>query len=117
MYGALSVGWNMQFFDSYLIYERDAPPSDVDLLTRIQGSRKISRQQYHDLAFKYHLDHDLAARFPMFNGVVISGGIQNVFNSLPPIDANSGGAGYSTYGDPRLRRYTIEITKSFAVDD
>lgn len=117
MYGALSVGWNMQYFDSYLIYERDAPPSDVDLLTRIQGSRKIPRQQYHDVAFKYNLDNGLAARFPILTGVVISGGIQNVFNTLPPIDANSGGAGYSTYGDPRLRRYTIEITKSFAVDD
>ena len=43
-------------------------------------------------------------------------GVQNVFDTSPPILANLtpfGASAYSNVGDPRLRRYTISLRKQF----
>ena len=47
----------------------------------------------------------------------ISFGVQNVFNTSPPIEASSIllAGGYSSYGDPRLRRYALVVTKNFGL--
>ena len=45
----------------------------------------------------------------------ISFGIQNLLDRSPPILASTSpsSTGYSTYGDPRLRRYTVSFRKNF----
>ena len=112
--GSLWLGWNMQYYDSYLVYGRDDGQSSIDYNIRVQGSDRIPKQYYHDLSFKYDAGASWSSRIPFLKGVMITGGIQNVFDKSPPIDALSSDAGYSTYGDPRLRRYTLQITKSFS---
>jgi len=111
--GALSVGWAMQYYDSYLVYKVQDGPSSIDYVTGIQGSRSIESQSYHDVSFRYRLGEGLLSNVGAFSGTTISGGVQNVLNTSPPIEAYSADVGYSTYGDPRLRRYTLELSKSF----
>ena len=111
--GALSVGWNMQYFTSYLVYQSTDDPSTAANWIDTQGSRTIPSQTYHDVSFKYWLGDGVFSRFAAFQGVVFSGGIQNVLNTSPPIDTTDGDVGYSTFGDPLLRRYTLQLTKSF----
>ena len=51
-----------------------------------------------------------------FDGVELRVGVQNVFDKEPPIIAEpnfQSGASFSTYGDPRLRRYSVQLRKSF----
>jgi hypothetical protein len=45
----------------------------------------------------------------------ITVGISNVLDTSPPLVAPTGTIfnGYSPYGDPRLRRYSISLRKSF----
>jgi outer membrane receptor protein involved in Fe transport len=40
--------------------------------------------------------------------------VQNLFDRSPPLQAvTAPSGGYSYYGDPRLRRYSISVRKSF----
>ena len=110
--GALSLGWNMQYFDSYLTY-KIGDTTSADFYIAMQGSRKIERQTYHDVSFMYRLEDGWLAGREAFEGVVISGGIQNALNTSPPLITSFTDTGYSSYGDPRLRRYTLQLTKTF----
>ncbi|MEJ1962749.1 MAG: TonB-dependent receptor [Gammaproteobacteria bacterium] len=111
--GALSLGWNMQFFDSYLVYKIVDGGDSIDHAVHAQGARKIPTQTYHDLSFRYRLGQGVLSGVGLFSGTVISGGVQNVLNTSPPLDVNFIDVGYSSYGDPRLRRYSLQLTKSF----
>ena len=77
----------------------------------------IPRQVYHDLIATYRFD----AASPFAGGMLanseISFGIQNLFDKSPPILASTSpvSSGYSTYGDPRLRRYSISFRKNFGL--
>jgi outer membrane receptor protein involved in Fe transport len=111
--GPLTVAWNTQFYDSYLVFSTAGGSFEEDLLTRIQGSRRIETQVYHDILLTYRL----GSRFDgmMLSNSEISVGIQNLFDQDPPIVAAQAPSepGYSTYGDPRLRRFTVSLRKSF----
>jgi len=111
--GALSLGWNMQFLDRYRISYRYEPVEMNEYYARRQGSAYVPSQTYHDLSFRYDLGRSRFASVGLLDGVRISGGVQNVLNAHPPVDTRNLELGYSVYGDPRLRRYTLEVAKSF----
>lgn len=110
-YRQLSLVWNAQYFGGYSI--AFAEPSLASLVNEdligAQGSADISKQTYHDFLGQLRFDKYQAT---------VSFGVQNVFDSRPPIVVStilgsSGPYGYSVYGDPRLRRYTISFQKRF----
>jgi hypothetical protein len=113
--GPWTAGWSMQYFDSYSI--ENASPSLIGqnaLRVANQGSASVPSQVYHDALVSYRL----GATSAWWNNIVVTLGVQNVFNTSPPIIAGSniftfGPGDYSTYGDPRLRRYTFSIRKTF----
>ena len=110
-----SIGWNGQFYDSYRPYGAGDSESVVEQATINQGSHEIPNQSYHDVYARFNLGRFPGVRNGMLEGFDVTLGIQNVFNERPPIIStrvvNSGG--YSTYGDPRLRRYSIQLRKQF----
>ena len=113
--GPLRAGWNAQYYDSYFVHPANSSDAVEEGLSLRQGSGKISSQLYHDLYLRYALYES----FDIANGALSNAdlfvGIRNVFNESPPILATTGlgGAGYSTYGDPRLRTYSVSLRKRF----
>lgn len=114
--GGWSVQWNTQFYSHYNVYSTQ----DVSTTTGaavvaaaigLQGSARIPSQNYSDLYVSYRFDSDS----PVLRGLKISAGIQNIFDQKPPVRAIQSytQAGYSTYGDPRLRRFTLTLRKAF----
>ncbi len=119
--GPLALNWNAQYYDSYRIYTALALPLAPDQIAARansvlnQGSAMISQQVYHDLIATYRFDTATSFAGGLLANSEISFGIQNLFDKSPPILASTDptSAGYSTYGDPRLRRYSLSIRKSF----
>jgi outer membrane receptor protein involved in Fe transport len=114
--GRLGARWNTQFYDSYNVYSTQdiSIPNNlaiVDLAIEAQGAKRIPSQTYSDV----YMSYDLGAGEGALSGVRLSAGIQNVFNKKPPVVAISSftGTGYSRYGDPRLRRFTVSVRKAF----
>lgn len=109
--GRVSVRWNTQFYDSYTVYLTDDDAGQRDFRITAQGAEKVPSQMYSDVYASY----DFKDAAGPLNGVRISAGIQNLFDKKPPVIAVSGffAAPYSTYGDPRLRRFSISLRKSF----
>ena len=111
--GPWSAGWNAQYFDDYLVFSSTASEARIadDVLS--QGSERIESQIYNDIFVRYNFGSEQDA-WSVLNNVDFTFGIQNLFNEEPPILATAGTTGgYSTYGDPRLRRYSIQLRKSF----
>lgn len=110
--GSLDIGWNAQFYDSYSV-RRAVDPNDSgsnDNVAR-QGSERIPSQIYHDLNVRYRFGDSISS---VLRGVELSAGVQNLFDSRPPVRATGAAVGtYSAYGDPRLRRYTLSLRRSF----
>ncbi|MEL1263057.1 TonB-dependent receptor [Pseudoxanthomonas putridarboris] len=107
--GPLSLGWNMQYFDKYLVYNF-LDSGTRDTYVRNQGGAYIRSQRFHDISFKYRFGDVFEGSWA--SGLTIAGGIQNILNTAPRLDVNMD-TGYSTYGDPRMRRFRLELTKSF----
>ncbi len=101
-------GWNTQYFDSYKVFSATAAESLQESLVIDQGSSTIPSQTYSDIFVEYRLPGKL------LEGSRVRFGVQNIFNEIPPILASTNGRGlYSTYGDPRLRRYSILFQTAF----
>ncbi|WP_174273609.1 TonB-dependent receptor [Sphingomonas bacterium] len=109
--GNFSVQYNAQYYGPYRVYSPTEGASDVAFDVKLQGSSKIRSQIYHDL----YVSYTIPASSGILRGVKVSGGIQNLFNTSPPIIASLSYAqgGYSGYGDPRLRRFTLTLRKAF----
>jgi outer membrane receptor protein involved in Fe transport len=114
--GKLGVRWNTQFYDSYNIFSTNDPnvasgAASIANAIALQGTRRIPSQSYSDL----HVSYDFQDTGGVLSGLRISAGVQNIFDKKPPVVAIQSytQAGYSTFGDPRLRRFTISIKKSF----
>src|SRR5690606_10368906 len=112
--GPLALSWNAQYYDSYLAYTATASAASAASTVLSQGSASIPDQIYHDLIAMYRFDRAGPRSRGILDNSEISVGIQNLFDKSPPIIASGFiSAGYSTYGDPRLRRYSISWRKSF----
>jgi iron complex outermembrane receptor protein len=114
--GDLNIQWNTQFYNSYNSYNTADPSTASGAATiasaiSLQGARKVPAQSYTDLFVSY----DFGNGGRVLNGLRLSAGIQNLFDKAPPVIAITSyrGTGYSTYGDPRLRRFTVSLRKSF----
>ncbi len=110
---AWTFGWSAQYYDSYKVYESNAPDSAISDLVLSQGAPNIPGQTYHDLFVRYRIGAASFAR-GLFSDTEIMFNIQNVFDKVPPIIATDvADSGYSLYGDPRLRRYSLSLTRRF----
>ncbi len=110
--GSWFVGWNAQYYDSYRAYSGELlNDALIAQAVRRQGSATIPSQIYHDVFALYRTGQP-GILGGMFNDTEIRIGIQNVFDEEPPIVAISP-QGYSTFGDPRLRRYSVQFRKNF----
>lgn len=96
----VSMGWSANYFDSYC-------PGACELLGagNFLYNKKIESQFYHDIFMKYNIPK-------LGSGGYVKIGIDNVTNEIPPLSLASFPY-YSTYGDPRLRRYSLSFGLSF----
>ena len=106
--GPWSVALNTQFYDEYRVYASTADPFSQAGSTLLQGSSSIPSQTYTDISGRYVFDRG------WLTGTQVSVGVRNVFNQKPPMVATQDlSGGYSTFGDPRLRTYSVSIRRPF----
>jgi len=98
-----SAGWSAQYYDSYQIN-----PSSTTAVLSQGRSGKVSSQTYHDAFVRYHLPQ----RKGLLAGTEFSFGVKNLFNQAPPIDMSRRHY-YSSFGDPRMRRFYANVKKTF----
>lgn len=109
--GPLSVTWSAQYYHKYDV-GTSIPSIFNNWNYALQGSKTIPSQIYHDLGIGYKFRNTSGA----LRGAEVFGIIENVFDRRPPVTALGAGeviGTYSTYGDPRLRRFNISIKKSY----
>lgn len=114
------VGWDTDYYHSYLAYAATADTASIAHAIRIQGAERIPRQIYHNLyagiSFGELGSGSVFDRVLGNTGIAI--GVKNVFNKAPPFDAfsfgfpNSNGY-YSAFGDPRLASYYVTLKHAF----
>jgi len=107
--GPWLISWNAQYYDSYDVRDSSTVSADAPAVQG-QGTLKIPHQIYNDIVVRYNIG-DQVFHSPLSN-VELKVGIQNIFDKKPPVIAD-GFLGYSPYGDPRLRRFSISLLKSF----
>lgn len=110
--GGFTIRWNTQLYDRYRITTSTQNAASAAATILQQGSEWIPVQTYSDLNIAY----DFGDKDGLLNGVRIAAGVQNIFNQKPPVIASPtfiNGQTYSGYGDPRLRRFTLTLRKSF----
>ena len=110
--GPLTLSWNAQYYDGYSLRFGNPASSKASENTRVSnqgGVAWIPSQIYHDLTLRYRREQSRSWFLSNFDLAV---GIQNLFDHYPPAIAGSTN-GWSPYGDPRLRRYTLSFTKHF----
>lgn len=109
--GPWAVGWASQFYGSYRSYSSFDDVSSIGRTIARQGSGNIPSQVYHDVYARYKFRSEANAAL---RGLEITLGVQNLFDKRPPTIASINvGGGYSAYGDPRLRRFTLDLRKHF----
>lgn len=108
----LSLGWNAQYYDSYLVYGVNDTQRDIDQEILQHGRTTIPSQVFHDVTLTYRPDIERFSR--ILDGTEVRLGIQNLFDEEPFIRPDERSRGrYSSYGDARMRRYSISVRKSF----
>ncbi|HRP05235.1 MAG TPA: TonB-dependent receptor, partial [Opitutaceae bacterium] len=114
--GAWSLGWNAQYYGSYYVYSATSSAAQRATAELNQGSGTIPSQAYHDISASYRWGRNPDGWQRLLAESQLTLGIQNVFNTSPPILANTlplSASTYSQLGDPRLRRFTISLRKKF----
>jgi iron complex outermembrane recepter protein len=118
--GPWMLGWNGQYYDSYFVYTATNTPAQIASAVLNQGSDRIPHQMYHDLVASYRFPASRVRAKGLLADTEIAFGLKNAFDTDPPIVATVNSAGgasngfsYSTYGDPRLRRFTLIVRKHF----
>ncbi len=105
------LGWNMQYYNSYLIYSAyENNDANNASWTARNGSPIIPSQIYHDLFGRYRFGENHGSGWlGLLNNVEVLASVKNVLDVKPPIltDNNQGYFDISPYGDPRLRRWFI----------
>ncbi|WP_199041597.1 TonB-dependent receptor [Sphingomonas mollis] len=93
---SLNLGWQVRYIDRYALNEERS-------VVAAQGSAYVKSQIYHDINASYQV----------IPGTTMLVGVNNVFNSRPPLDISSQPLYYSSYADPRLRSFYLRLQKSF----
>jgi iron complex outermembrane receptor protein len=108
---SLNLGWNMQYYGGYFLCFSTDSDAVCNLRVPAQGTDRIPSQSYHDVSVRYTFGRSLG----FLEGTELSFGVQNLFNHRPPVIAQASAlfATYSSYGDPRLRRFTISLRRRF----
>jgi outer membrane receptor protein involved in Fe transport len=116
-----TLGWRTTYFDSYKqagaagdpVYNGVINPTPITTSTLPQGRGTIPEQMYHNIFASYHFGATQKLR--MLNGVTLQLGINDLFNSAPPFDANASYAPYyySPFGARDLRTYILKIRRAF----
>lgn len=102
--GPLTLGISGQYYSPYRSTTSGLVPSDEVL--SLQGSATIPAQFYLDLDAAYQL------RLP--HPVFLRAGVTNVLDHAPPPYVQAiNSPGYSYFGDPRLRRFSLSISSRF----
>lgn len=94
-----SLGARARHFSGYYLFYRNAATGEYPVNAN-QGSARISGTTFFDLFG--------SVRLP--TGTEVRAGINNIFNTRPPIDVTRG-LGYAPYGDPRLRSFFVNLTQ------
>jgi iron complex outermembrane receptor protein len=110
--GAWTAGWSTQYFDSYRLGGPDPSSEELQQYLRLQGSTRVPSQVYHDLFAKYESGTSPLFGVDLLENVEVRLSIQNVLDKSPPISARTfPSGGYDSYGDPRLRAYSVSLRK------
>ncbi|MCW4460809.1 TonB-dependent receptor [Sphingomonas sp. BT-65] len=111
--GGTTLSWNAQYYDSYSICVATDLANPCSQKTLNQGSATVPSQMYHDLSFRHRFSGSELGGSILENVEVLFS-VLNVFDKRPPILATIAAAdGYSTYGDPRMRRFRLSLRKAF----
>lgn len=110
------LGWTTTYFGHYGQAGSPGSPSSRPDLIAAQGSTTIPSQAYHEIFGQYTFDTTAAGSGVgrgLLSNLTVKFGVRNLFNRLPPFDAEFGPYFYSAYGDARLRDYRVSVTKGF----
>jgi len=108
--GQLTVGANLQYFGSSLIFSWDSPGFADEETEMVQGARRIPSQNYLDLYAAWRLPtHNLGP----VDSFTFDFGVVNALDTSPPREHITFGPGYSRYGDPRMRRFELGLSCQF----
>jgi iron complex outermembrane recepter protein len=112
--GKTTLGVNISYYGDYRVYSRSAGATEIEKLTLWQGSSRVPAQTYVDL----FAHQRLSLRAPGLQDVEVRLSVQNVLDHSPPVIAQPVGFGlpnynYSTYGDPRQRRFELSLVGRF----
>jgi len=114
--GPWTLGWNTQYYDSYSVLFGEPFSALLSNEQNVlnQGAATIRSQTYHDFSAGYRFADSSAFVGGLLANTELLLSIQNVLDESPPILASASlFGGYSFYGDPRLRRFMLSVTKSF----
>ncbi len=116
-----TVGWRTVYYDGYKqagapsdpVYNGAANPTPITTSTLPQGGNTIPSQIYHNILASYNFG--TSQKLHLLNGVTIQVGINDLFNTAPPFDANASYAPYyySPFGARDLRTYLLKIRRAF----
>ena len=111
----LTIGANLQYFSSSLIFTHDFFTLSDEDNARIQGSRHIPSQKYLDLNGSWRIS---TPNLGPVDNLTIDVGMVNVLDTAPPrensfFNRTNPGSGYSRYGDPRMRRFELGVSCQF----
>jgi len=107
--GAVSAGWNAQYYHSYFVYFPGFTEPLIAPLVLNHGSSRIPAEIYNDAFLTVDIGK-LGSRED--SNLQLSVGVQNIFDKKPAVFGTGFGT-YSQYGDPRLRRFTVTARTSF----
>jgi outer membrane receptor protein involved in Fe transport len=117
-----TFGWRSVYYNGYKqagapgdpVYNGAANPTPITTSTLPQGSNTIPYQLYHNVFASYKFREARGSR-ELLAGVTVQVGINDLFNTAPPFDANASYAPYyySPFGPHGLRSYIVKIRKVF----
>ena len=113
--GGWTAGWLARHYASYWTANPDAPSSAAALALQGNGGR-VPAQTYHDFFVSWSLDSQNANAPAWLRGAEVQLSVRNVFDKLPPFDANFYNVFrtfHSPVGDARGATYQLSLTKRF----
>jgi outer membrane receptor protein involved in Fe transport len=110
--GPLSLGFFAQYFGSYRV-------ANSTFNATARNPKVVAFQGKSNVPAQVYVDFNASRRFVTsgwagpVRSIEVSLGILNLLDRQPPIIANPDAQGYSTYGDPRGRRFELSVSAGF----